>query len=151
MDFPIASSPSSTVVFAGVIALITMTMGGLFAWFAFTASNLSASIEGSALRIDVPIYGRSIPLSSLEVASARIVNLQQVPELRPRTRTNGIGLPGYAVGWFKLRNGEKALAALTAREKVLFIRTTEGYSVLMSLSEPDKFLEQLSREPGYGA
>lgn len=145
MEFPIASSPSSTVVFAGVIATITIAIGILFLWFAYTASNLSASIEESALQIDVPIYGRSIPLANLDVASARSVDLEQSPELRLRIRTNGIGLPGYAVGWFKLRNGEKALAALTSRDNVLYIQTTEGYSLLLSVSEPGKFLEHLTR------
>jgi hypothetical protein len=145
MEFPIVSSPSSTVVFAGVIATITIAIGILFLWFAYTASNLSASVEESTLQIDVPIYGRSIPLANLDVASARSVDLEQSPELRPRIRTNGIGLPGYAVGWFKLRNGEKALAALTSRDNVLYIQTTEGYSLLLSVSEPEKNLEHLTR------
>jgi hypothetical protein len=145
MEFPIVSSPSSTVVFAGVIATITIAIGILFLWFAYTASNLSASVEESTLQIDVPIYGRSIPLANLDVACARSVDLEQSPELRPRIRTNGIGLPGYAVGWFKLRNGEKALAALTSRDNVLYIQTTEGYSLLLSVSEPEKNLEHLTR------
>jgi hypothetical protein len=144
MEFPIVSSPSSTVVFAGVIATITIAIGILFLWFAYTASNLSASVEESTLQIDVPIYGRSIPLANLDVASARSVDLEQSPELRPRIRTKGIGLPGYAVGWFKLRNGEKALAALTSRDNVLYFQTTEGYSLLLSVSEPEKNLEHLT-------
>ena len=145
MEFPISSSPSSTALIAGAIALVTIVIGLMFAWFAFSASNLAAAIDGDDLRITVPIYGRSIPLSSLDVSSLAIVDLNDAVDLRPRVRTNGIGLPGYAVGWFRLGNGEKALAAVTARNPVVYLRTTEGYSLLLSLADPQGFAEQLSR------
>ena len=144
VEFPITPSPPSTLLVAGAVALVTITIGAFFAWFAFTASTLSASIEGADLRIHAPVYGRSIPLSHLDESSAAIVDLNESPDLRPRFRTNGIGLPGYSVGWFRLRNGEKALSALTSRNKVLYVRTTEGYSLLLSLVDPERFLSQLS-------
>lgn len=144
MEFEISSSPSSTVLFAGAVAAVTLLMGGLFGWFALSSSSLSAAIEGSSLQIKVPIYGRSIPIAALDVASATIVDLEQTPQLRPGIRTNGIGLPGYAVGWFRLKNGEKALAAITSKQRVLYLRTSEGYVLLLSLADPERFIRQLA-------
>lgn len=144
MEFEISSSPSSTVLFAGAVAAVTLLIGGLFGWFALSSSSLSAAIEGSSLQIKVPIYGRSIPIAALDVASATIVDLEQTPQLRPGIRTNGIGLPGYAVGWFRLKNGEKALAAITSNQRVLYLRTSEGYVLLLSLADPERFIRQLA-------
>ncbi len=143
MEFEITSSPSSTVLFAGAIAAITLLIGGMFAWFALSTSNLSTSIEHAALKVNVPIYGRTIPLYKLDVGSAVVVTLDKSSALRPTRRTNGIGMPGYAVGWFRLKNGEKALAAVTSRANVVYLRTRDGYSLLLSLVEPHAFIERL--------
>ena len=115
----------------------------MFAWFALSTSNLSTFIEQDSLKVKVPIYGRSILISNLDVATAKVVNLNTSPALRPTRRTNGIGMPGYAVGWFRLKNGEKALAAITSRANVVYIRTNDGYSLLISLVNPHAFIKQL--------
>ena len=151
MEFPIAPSSTSTALVAGAIAILTIGIGIVFAWFAITASNLSASIDGDDLVIDVPFYGRSIPLSSLDVTSAQIVDIGKSDQLRPRIRTNGIGLPGYWVGWFRLRNGERALSVLTAKDGALYIRTSDGYSLLLSLVNSHLFLDQLIWMSRHGA
>ncbi len=150
MEFQITSSPHIAVIFSGVIAFITLGLGLLFLWFAYSTSNLSTTVEKDSLHLHVPIYGRTIPLSSLDLNSAQVANLNESPELKPRWRTNGIGIPGYAVGWFKLRNGDKALAAVTSKHKVLYMKTTEGYSLLLSLERPEQFLDRLSRGSSNG-
>ena len=150
MEFQITSSPAYAAIFAGVIALLTLGLGFLFLWFAFTTTNLSTTVDDTSLQLHLPIYGRSIPLASLDIDSARIANLDETRELKPRWPTNGIGMPGYAVGWFKLRNGEKALAAVTASQKVVYMKTSEGYSLLLSLEQPQQFLDQLARVSANG-
>jgi hypothetical protein len=60
----------------------------------------------------------------------------------------GTGLPGYAAGWFKLANGEKALVYVTTQSEVVYIPTTEGYSLLLSVTEPDRFLARLGSTEG---
>ena len=49
-------------------------------------------------------------------------------------------LGGYRAGWFRLRNGEKALVYVTDPSRVVYIPTTEGYAVMVSPHEPDAFL-----------
>ena len=57
----------------------------------------------------------------------------------------GTAVPGYRSGWFRLANGEKALLYVTARERVVHVPTTEGFCLLLSVSEPERFLEHLKR------
>jgi hypothetical protein len=56
----------------------------------------------------------------------------------------GTGLPGYQAGWFRLRNGDRALLYLTDRSKAVYVPTTEGYGVLLSPAEPEQFLAALN-------
>jgi hypothetical protein len=55
----------------------------------------------------------------------------------------GTALPGYQSGWFRLRNGEKALLYLTDRSRAVYIPTAEGYAVVLSPIDPDGFLTAL--------
>jgi len=73
----------------------------------------------------------------------RAEGLREEGELRPKWRRMGTGLPGYQAGWFRLRNGEKALLYLTDRTRAVYIPTTAGYSLLLSPADPDGFLSQL--------
>ena len=65
----------------------------------------------------------------------RILDLAAHPELKPVLRTWGMGLPGLASGWFRLRNGGKALCVLSGRERVTVLRTDDGTWVMLSLAD----------------
>ena len=52
---------------------------------------------------------------------------------------------GYAGGWWRLASGEKSLLYLTAPDRVAYVPTTEGFSLLLSVSDPERFVEQLRR------
>jgi len=55
----------------------------------------------------------------------------------------GTGLPGYASGWFRLRNGDKALVYLSDRSRVVYVPTTLGFDLLISPRDPARFLAKL--------
>lgn len=142
-EFPIAPATSRylwffvpvLVIMLGALLVLTISVRG------GRASRFEVTTEGLRLRGD--LYGRLIPRSQLRVDEARRVDLLREPDLRPSWRTLGTGLPGYQGGWFRLRNGEKALLYLTDRTKAVYVPTTNGYSVLLSPSEPDAFLDAL--------
>jgi hypothetical protein len=73
------------------------------------------------------------------------VNFETEQGLRPKWRTLGTGLPGYQAGWFRLRDGQKALVYLTDRSRAVYVPTTEGYGLLLSPEYPDRFLAALKR------
>ena len=93
----------------------------------------------------VSIYGRSVPRGELKLAEARAVDLEQEPTLKPRLRTNGVGLPNYRVGWFRLRDRERALCFLTSTDRVLYLPTTQSYALLVSAENPSALLSALRR------
>ncbi len=108
---------------------------------AMRTAEFELSPAGLELRGDW--YGRLIPRDQLVAGSATRVNFSASPELLPRWRTAGTALPGYQAGWFKLRNGEKALLYLTDRQRAVYVPTTAGYGVLLSPADPDAFVSAL--------
>jgi hypothetical protein len=56
--------------------------------------------------------------------------------------------PGYAAGWFRLRNGQRALLYVTTRRRVLYVPTNAGYALLLSPADADGMLADLRRRAG---
>ena len=110
---------------------------------------LRFEVSATALRVRGDFYGRVIPSDLLRPEAARRVDLMREIELQPGGRTLGTGLPGYQSGWFRLRNGEKALLYLTDRARAVYVPTAAGYSLLLSPTDPDAFLAAL-RSGGHG-
>ena len=141
--FPIAPAESRylwflipvVVILLGAIAVLVTSVRG--------AQASRFEIRADGLRLDGDLYGRLVPKSQLRVDLARRVDLGRDEALRPRWRRMGTGLPGYQAGWFRLRNGEKALLYLTDRSRAVYIPTTAGYSLLLSPADPDGFLSRL--------
>jgi len=99
--------------------------------------------ETTAWRLEGDLYGRLVPKVQLRVDGARRVDLDREEGLRPKWAAHGDWAPGYQAGWFRLRNGEKALLYLTDRTRAVYIPTTAGYSLLLSPADPDGFLSRL--------
>ena len=77
---------------------------------------------------------------------AVVTDLNTDTDHQPKWRTMGTGLPGYAAGWFKLRNGTKGLLYVTDRTHVARIPTTEGYIVMLSVSDPAALIDALKQQ-----
>jgi len=134
--FPVAMVPLG---FFGVILI------AIFVFPIYSSRRVRVLTDQKSLRIQGELYGRDIDMSSLNLATAKIVNLDESRELRPRWRTNGVGLPGYQTGWFKLKDGEKALLFVTDPTAVVYIPTGDGYSLLMSVSDAPRFLASIRK------
>jgi len=141
--FPIAPAASRyfwflvpvLAILVGAAALLVLSVRGS------RAATFEIRPDGLALHGD--LYGRFIPRVQLQVAMARRVDWSQDDGLRPKWRRMGTGLPGYQAGWFRLRNGDKALLYLTDRTRAVYVPTTAGYSLLLSPADPDAFLSRL--------
>lgn len=144
-EFPIVAPPLSTLLFS-LLILAPVLLILLYLLFAPRLVRFEVSPEG--LRIRGEIYGRLIPAAELDLENARAVDLTADPDRRLGRRTNGIGLPGYASGWFRLKNGEKSLVFVTDKTRVAYIPTRQGYSVLLSVERPHEFLSILRLAAG---
>jgi hypothetical protein len=126
--------PVAIVLAVSAAAVIAVSLGSRTARF-------EVSPAGLQLRGD--FYGRLIPADNLVVQNVRRVDFARSPELEPKRRTMGTGLPGYQAGWFRLANGEKALLYLTDRAKAVYVPTTSDYSLIMSPDDPEGFMAAL--------
>jgi hypothetical protein len=118
------------------LVLVAVVLFGLLS--GMKGGRFEISSDGLVLHGD--LYGRTVPLSNVRGTAARRVDIGSNSEFRPRWRTFGSALPGYRSGWFRLRNGEKALLFVTDASKSVYVPTREGYSIIVSPQNPDEFL-----------
>lgn len=142
--FQIAPAAARTVwLLPSILIPVLVIVAGVTYAAMQGAKSARFEISPDGLRLRGDFYGRMIPSGQLRFAEARRVDFGVSPELAPSWRTMGTGLPGYQAGWFRLKNGERALVYLTDKTRAVYIPTTEDYSVLVSPDEPDAFLSAL--------
>lgn len=153
--FPIAPAESRYLWF--LIPITVLLLGAAVAGVAMLVTAVRGShasrfvIRADGLRLEGDLYGRLVPKAQLRVEAARRVDLAREDGLQPKSRRMGTALPGYQAGWFRLRNGEKALLYLTDRTRAVYIPTTAGYSLLLSPADPGGFLSRLQAVLGSGS
>ncbi len=141
--FPIAPAASRYLWFFLPIVALLIGVTIMLAVSIKGAHTSTFEVFADSLRLRGDLYGRTIPKSQLQLNLARRVDFRLEPELLPKWKRIGTGLPGYQSGWFRLRNGDKALLYLTDRTKAVYVPTSEGYSLLLSPMDPDGFLAAL--------
>ncbi len=148
--FPITPAPAKTIWILFAICTVIAIIAGALAYTAWSSRNVVVALDAEGIRIKGDFWGRTVPYASVDPAGARVIGFSTSPELATRRRTFGTALPGYASGWFRLQNGEKALAYLTRRNGIAYVPTRAGYSLLLSVDEPHRFLERLATRAGQG-
>jgi PH (Pleckstrin Homology) domain-containing protein len=144
MNFELAPASSVSTLILAAFSFLLLAITAVSIWTTWSMTTLGAlRVADGEIELRVPVFGRTMPIASLDREHARIVTLDATSDLRPRWRTNGLGLPGYQIGWYRLRDGSKALLALTSREHVLYIPTHEGFSLLVSVDRPEEALRAL--------
>jgi len=106
--------------------------------------NARFDLSSEGLRLHGEVLWRSwVPAAELRGHAARVVDLDTETTLALAARTAGTGLPGYAAGWHRLNDGQKALVYVTRRQGVVYVPTTSGFSVLLSVTEPERMVARL--------
>ena len=141
--FGIIPSSSGPLIFTVAFSLVLLAVIGLLIFIGYSSRHVTFTVSDQGLRIGPSLYGRFIPREKIMAEGVRVINLKTDQEYQPKWRTNGVGLPGYAEGWFKLKNKEKALLFITDRSCVVYIPTTGNYSVLLSVREAEDFAESV--------
>jgi hypothetical protein len=124
-----------------IIVVVAVVLAGALILVLAQTPKFEVSPEG--LHISGNPFGRTIPAADLRLDGAHVVDFATSPDLRPKWRTMGLGLPGFKAGWFRLYDGETALVFLSDAKPALYIPTTAGYSLLISPQDPDGLLASL--------
>jgi hypothetical protein len=141
--FPISPASARTLWWLWAIVALVLSVGALLAYTAWSTRHVRVELDADSLRIRGDLFGRRIPRSELELGQATLVSLDRDSEYRLRWRSFGTGLPGYAAGWFHLANGERALVFVTDAQQVVHIPTHSGWSLMLGVSEPERFMQAL--------
>jgi hypothetical protein len=141
--FQIIPASSGPIWVFSILAVFLLTLVFLFGYFVYSSRHVRFETSSGGLKIAGGLYGRTIPREALRIDAAKLIDLTRDREYGLRMRTNGVGLPGYSAGWFKLNNNSKALAFITDKRRVLYLPTTEGYVLLLSVSDADGLLTAL--------
>lgn len=127
---------------AAGVAKMTVIVAALAAPVAIALLwNLSRNelrVAGDNVEIKAGLYRLTLARADLDFAQSRVVDRKGLRELSPAWRTNGIALPGYQAGWFKLRNGAKAFHLVTG-PVVLAVPTARGIWLVLSPRDPAAF------------
>lgn len=134
----LAKSSMSSAGMAVVIALVLLPIVVIVA---FIALRRNIEIEGHQLRVTGAFYSVALVLSEIR-GEPRLIDAKSDSATQLVVRTNGIGLPGLQIGWFRLRNGEKCFAYITDEHPV-YIQTKKGYSLLISVRSPDALMANI--------
>jgi len=124
---------------AGMVLIAGVAI--LFLFFASSAKNAKFILSEQGLEIKSFIYGRTLPREVFNSATVLKLDLRNQHTYAPVIRTNGIGLPGYQAGWFSLANKGKALLFVTDTSSIVYLPTSKGYSVMLSVAEPEGFMD----------
>ena len=109
---------------------------GLLGVWQLSAIRLTA--DATTLTVGGGAYAVSVPMAQIDLSAARR-RLPGSNDTPLTVRTNGIGMPGLSLGWFRTSKG-RAFAAVTDPAKVIILPTTAGYTVLVSPEDPEAFL-----------
>ena len=100
--------------------------------YVWAIGRRSLVLTDRELRLRAGFYSAKVALGDLRLDQASEDSIFRHPEYTPRWRTNGIRLPTYRVGWFRLRNGDSALLYLTDPFSVTRLPTARGFVLLLS-------------------
>jgi hypothetical protein len=97
------------------------------------------------------IYDRFYPVTlnaaAVDVEHIRIVDFGVDTDWRPTARTNGFANSHYRSGWYRVANGQKVrMYRADSRRLVLLPPKDDGAPVLLEVSQPERFVEQVRQQ-----
>lgn len=81
---------------------------------------------------------------SVDTERIQVVDIGKGSHWSPTSRTNGVGLPHYHAGWFRVAGGEKVrMYRADSQRLVLLPPIAGGAPVLMEVKQPEAFVQEL--------
>ncbi len=121
------------------VMLLSIVLFGAFIYFLL---RNEITLDTHALTVKAAFYERSVNRSDIVWKNCRLVDVAREPGLVPEIRVNGIGLPGYRAGRFRLANGTRAFL-LTTHGPLVYVSVRGGEGLLLSVAESSPLFEQI--------
>jgi len=126
------------VIFCAIIILV----GALCSVGFWQLSSVKIRLDAQTLVVGGGLYQVSLPMEQIDRSAVRQWTTEEDDGYAPGLRTNGIGMPGVALGWF-ISKRSKIFAAITQQDNVVIIPTTAGYTILASPDHPHEFVKKI--------
>jgi hypothetical protein len=107
-------------------------------------------IDAAGVDIRTTMYRRRLHWNDLDMAAARVIDIDEHPDARPLLKSNGVAIPGFRSGWFRSRAFTKLFVATAGGTRLLRIPTRLGYALLLQPVNPVATLDRM-REAARGA
>lgn len=141
------ASPSATYILM-ILAAVLLATAVVIAYVVWLSARGTLHLGAGGVDLQVPFYGRHIDLNELDLSAAVAVEDVRASPFTPSVRTNGVGLPGYQVGWFRLSNGDSGLVALGAGSKAIAVPVRSGFVLVVGVDAPSEALAALRSAGG---
>jgi len=129
------------VLALGVFPMV-LIIAGFFGYKAYAVEHAIVKVTAEAIEIE-GMYPKRIIRGNIVLDGAKVLNLKRDKSVRLTRRNNGINLGGYRAGWFEVNHEGQALVVITDRSRVVYLPTREDYVVMLSMDDPEYFLETL--------
>lgn len=136
----VVKAPFNWPVWGAVAAISIATTAVLF----FYMRRGSLDLTSDRLIVRSAFYTAKFPRAQIRKQDVAVIDMKERTALKPTLRTNGVGLPGYLAGWFRLKNGDKGFLYVTNPREVVYLPTTTGTTILINVAHPDTLAEQFS-------
>ncbi|MDP6416565.1 MAG: PH domain-containing protein [Gammaproteobacteria bacterium] len=133
---------TNKVSMIGITSSVTLLSIILFAALVYFLLKTEILLDTQTLNVKAAFYERNVNLSDIIWANSHIIDLSNMPEFTPRVRVNGIGLPGYRAGWFRLANGSQAFLLVT-HGPLAYLPVQGGKDFLLSIKESSPLFEKI--------
>lgn len=100
-------------------------------------------LDADGIEVATTFYMQRIAFADLKPDAARVLRLDEHPDLKPLLKSNGYALPGFRSGWFRLRNWQKAFVATSDGERLLWLPTSRGFGLLLQPRDPQRLLDRV--------
>lgn len=142
------SDIADKALFFGVsvtVLLIPILLIASFLYFWVGLTNSKLEVNDSALAFRTVFYSKTIDIDDIFLDKVRMLDGKDEKNI-PSFRTNGISFSGINWGWFKLKNGRRALVFVTDKEDSILIPTNLNFDVIISTSEPEKLINTIAKK-----
>jgi len=109
----------------GIAYFASISLGSvIFCLILWQVSSTHIKLEPTALVVGGGLYRVDIPMEQIDRSAVRRWTQEDIG-YKPRWRTNGIGMPGFSLGWFTSKQS-KIFAAISDRDNLVIIPTSAG-------------------------
>lgn len=131
-----------TVTVTGAVTALSVVLFAAFAWFLLRNEIV---LDTQSLTVRAAFYERSVSRDDIDWNESRFIDTAGDSKLRPRVRVNGIGLPGYRAGWFRLANGARAFV-LQTQGPLAYLPVAGGEAFLLTVTRSSPLFDRIGPE-----